>query len=200
MVEGVENEEMVKKVRRAWGKIYHIVKKDLGKQICTVTISYSAQIKSRVKMIKLSYPWEPSMSFKTIKSSVATISEVDWLKETIKTLEKENDDLWSSLGKVTLDKETLKLNLNQKRERALKADTNVQIKQHKRRKIGEFLKGTYENLAAKKKQLAEAQYRTCKMEINYQNQIRNLQDQLEKFQKGLKEEQDRSKQLEVALS
>lgn len=67
------------------------------------------------------------------------------LKDTIKELETENVDLRSSLVKVTLEKETLKLSLSQKRERALKADTDIQIEHHKRRKLGEILKGTYEN-------------------------------------------------------
>lgn len=125
--EGVENLYMMKKLHRSWGKIHRIGKKELGKHTCTVTVSYSAWVKSEAKMIKLTYPWEPSMSFKTIKPLVATISKVDRLKETIKTLEKENTDIWSSMGKVTLEKETLKLNLSQKRERVIKSHTDIQI-------------------------------------------------------------------------
>lgn len=37
------------------------------------------------------------------------------------------------------------------------------------------------------------------MEINYKDQIKKLQDQLEVYKKGLKEEQGRVKQLEVTL-
>lgn len=96
------------------------------------------------------------MSLKTIEPNVATISEVDRLKETIRTLEKKNADLRSSLGKVTSKKDALKINLSQKRGRFNKVDTDIQIEQHKRRKAGEVLKGTYENQEAKKKQLAEA--------------------------------------------
>lgn len=138
------------------------------------------------------------MSFKPTILPVV-ISEVDKLTETIKVLEKENVDLRSSVGKVTLEKENLKLNLNQKRERALKADIDVQVEHHKSRKVGEVLKGIYESLSTKKKQLAEAQYQACRMEINYKCQNRSLKDQLESFQKGLKEEQGRVKQLEVTL-
>lgn len=75
-------------------------------------IPYSTWVKSRAKMIKLSYPWEPSMSLKTIEPHVATISKVDCLKETIRKLEKENADLQSSLGKVTSEKDALKINLS----------------------------------------------------------------------------------------
>ncbi|XP_050895223.1 uncharacterized protein LOC127101821 [Lathyrus oleraceus] len=173
LAEGVENPDLMKKVRSAWGKIQRIRKKELGKQMYTMTIPYSTWVKSIAKMIKLSYPWEPSMSLKTIEPHVATISEVDCIKETIRKLEKENADLRSSLGK---------------------------IEQNKRRKVGEALNGTYDTLATKKKQLAEAQYCTCKLEIDYQNQIKNLQDHLEKCQKGLKEEKSLAKKIELTLS
>lgn len=125
-------------------------------------------------MIKIPYPWEPFMSLKTIEPHVATIFKVDHLKEIIKKLEKENSNLRFSLGKVTSEKYALKLNLSQKRGRFIKANIDIQIEQYKRRKVGEVLKGTCENLEAKKKQLAEAQYQTCKMEINYEDQIKNL--------------------------
>lgn len=88
-------------------------------------------------MIKLPYPWEPFMCIKTIKPPAAVVSEVDRLKETIKKLEKENAGLRSSLIKVTSEKNTLKASLSQKRERFNKADTDIQIEQNKRRKVGE---------------------------------------------------------------
>lgn len=78
-------------------------------------------------MIKLPYPWEPSMCIKTPKPPVAVTSEVDRLKEIIKKLEKENAGLRSSLIKVTSEKNTLKASLSQKRERFNKADTDIQI-------------------------------------------------------------------------
>lgn len=84
------------------------------------------------------------MSLKPNVLLVVVVSEVDKLKETIKALEKENAYLCSNLGKVTLERENLKLNLNQKRERALKGDNKVQDEHRKRKKVGEVLKGTYE--------------------------------------------------------
>lgn len=62
------------------------------------------------------------------------------------------------------------------------------------------MKGTYEILYVKKKQLAEAQYKVCKTEINCQNQLKKLQDQLDSCKKELKEERSQDKQLEVSLS
>lgn len=97
-------------------------------------------------MIKLPYPWEPSMCIKTIKPPTAVISEVDRLKETIKKLEKENVGLRFILIKVTSEKNTLKTNLSQKRARFNKADTDIQIEQNKRRKVGDDLKGSFETI------------------------------------------------------
>lgn len=135
LAEGVENPELMKKICRAWGKIQRVGKKELGKQQCTMTASYADWVKSRAKMIKLSYPWEPFMCIKTIKPPTAIVSEVDHLKETIKKLEKENVGLRSSLIKVTSEKNTLKASLSQKRERFNKTYIDIQIEQNKRRKV-----------------------------------------------------------------
>lgn len=102
------------------------------------------------------------MNIKSIEHVVVPISEVDKLKEVIKVLEKENVDLQSNIGKLTLDKENLKLNLNQKRERALKAVNEVQAEQYKRRKVGELLKGAYDSLFSKNKKLAKTQYKLAR--------------------------------------
>lgn len=66
------------------------------------------------------------MSFKPTVLPVFVYSEVHRLKETIKALEKKNENIRSDLGKVTLEKENLKLNLSQKRERVLMVDNKVQ--------------------------------------------------------------------------
>jgi peptidoglycan hydrolase CwlO-like protein len=66
--------------------------------------------------------------------------------------------------------------------------------------VGDTLKGSFETIANKKKELDESQHRACKREIDYQGQIKTLQDQLEKCQKELKDEQARAKKLEVTLS
>ncbi|XP_050889682.1 uncharacterized protein LOC127094970 [Lathyrus oleraceus] len=77
---------------------------------------------------------------------------LDELKKVIKTLEKENVDLKSRLGKISLEKETLKFNLSQKRDRVRQADDELQTEVFKRLKVGDTLKGTYANLETKKKQ------------------------------------------------
>lgn len=91
------------------------------------------------------------MNIKPPRAFFVHISEVDKLKDTIKLLEKENADLRSDLGRLTQEKEYLKINLNQKRERMLKAIENFQDEEKKRRGIVEDLKGTYVDLSTKKK-------------------------------------------------
>lgn len=59
----------------------------------------------------------------------------------------------------------MKFNLNQKREWMLKV---IEVEQNKRRKVGEALKGTYDGLSVKKKQLVETQYQVSKMELKLQ--------------------------------
>lgn len=66
--------------------------------------------------------------------------------------------------------------------------------------MGYTLKGYFETTANKRKELAEAQYRACKREIDYQGQIKTLQDQLEKCQKELKDKKTRAQKLEVTLA
>lgn len=96
------------------------------------------------------------MSLKPTRPPVVFVSKVDKLEKTIKLLEKENSDLRSDLGKLTLEKENLKFNLNKKRERVFKSVEEVQVEQNKRRKVGDVMKGTYESLSSKKKQLTKA--------------------------------------------
>lgn len=112
------------------------------------------------------------MSFKPAKSPIALVLEEDVLKETIKVLDKENGDLWSNLGKFAKEKEDLKINYDQKREKALQEE--VQVEQKKNMKISEAFKGTFDNLATKKKHLADTQYQACKREISFQDQLKGL--------------------------
>lgn len=66
-------------------------------------------------------------------------------------------------------------------------------------KVGEALKGTYASLSTKKQQQAQTKYQACKVELNYKEQIKKLQGQLEAYKKELKDEQSYVKQLEVIL-
>lgn len=120
IAEGVEYVNMMKRIRRAWGKVHRIGKKELGKQNYIVVESYTYWVKYRAKSIKLPYPWEPSMSFKTPMPFVVVVVVLkeDVLKKTINNLEKENADLRSNIGRLTREKEDLELNLNKKRAMA----------------------------------------------------------------------------------
>lgn len=90
----------MKRIHRAWGKILHIGKNELSKHNYIALKSYTNWVEPRSKIVKLPYPWEPSMSVNLSKSHIAFVPEEDVLKETIKALEKENANLRSNLGKL----------------------------------------------------------------------------------------------------
>ncbi|XP_050904656.1 uncharacterized protein LOC127118487 [Lathyrus oleraceus] len=199
LYEGIGNPELLKKIIKAWGEICIQGRAEMGKKNCIAKEAYTIWVKDKVKEIFLPFPSEPSMSIKPTEFIVNPISDVDKLKGIIKVLEKDNADLRSKLGKISLEKENLRLNLNRKRDKAFQMDNEVQAELYKRRKIGDTLKGTCASLSAKKKQLVETQYQTCKLEIYYKEQIKKLQDQLEVYNKWLKDEQSHVKHLEFTL-
>lgn len=92
IAEWVDDSEMLKRIHCVWGKIYRIGKKKLDKQNCIALKPYTYWVRSSVKTIKLSYPWEPSTSLKPTRPPVVSIFEVDKPKYPIKLLEKEKND------------------------------------------------------------------------------------------------------------
>ncbi|XP_050915216.1 uncharacterized protein LOC127130204 [Lathyrus oleraceus] len=156
LYEEVEEPELIKKIVKAWGSICPQGRAEMGKKNCIAKEAYANWVKSRVSEVLLPFPPEPSMNLQSSKLENQPNSEMDELKNVIKTLEKENSDLKSKLAKTSLEKEILKFNLNQKRDRVRQVDDEVQTKVFKRLKVGDTLKGTYASLTTKKKQLAEA--------------------------------------------
>ncbi|XP_050877305.1 uncharacterized protein LOC127081061 [Lathyrus oleraceus] len=190
---GVEEPKLIKNIVKAWGSIRLQGRAEIGKKNCIAMESYTSWVKSRDSEILLSFPPEPSMNVQPLEPKNHPNPEVGELKNVIKTLEKENVDLKSRLGKISFEKETLTFNLNQKRDRVRQADDKVQIEVFKRLKVGDTLKGTYASLTTKKKQLAEAQYRASKAEIEHMEQTKKLQSLLEACKKELKDEKSRTK-------
>ncbi|XP_050897244.1 uncharacterized protein LOC127104073 [Lathyrus oleraceus] len=195
----VEEPELIKKIVKDWGAICTQGRAEMGKKNCIAKEAYTSWVKDKVSEILLSFPPEPSMNVQPLEPENHPNSEVGELKKVIKTLEKENVVLKSRLGKIYLEKETLKFNLNQKRDRVRQVDDEVQTEVFKRLKMGDTLKGTYASLTAKKKQLVEAQYRASKAELEHMEQTNKLQSLLEACKKELKDEKSHTKQLEVTL-
>ncbi|XP_050895607.1 uncharacterized protein LOC127102253 [Lathyrus oleraceus] len=156
------------------GGINYNPRAEIGKKNYIAKEAYTSWVKDKNSEILLSFPPELSMNVKPFEPVNHQNSKVDELKKVIKTLEKENVDLKSRLGKISLEKETLKFNLNQKRDRVRQADDEVQTKVFKRLKVGDTLKGTYASLEAKKKQLAETQYQSSKAELEHMEQTKKL--------------------------
>lgn len=84
----------------------------MGKKNSIVIEAYTRCVKDRVKEILLPFPSEPSMSIKLYGPVINHTSEVDELKRIFNNLGKEKSDLKSRLSKMSLEKETLKFNLN----------------------------------------------------------------------------------------
>lgn len=82
------------------------------------------------------------MTIKLVEPIGVPISKIDELKWVIRVLKKENTDLRSNISKLSLERENLKFNLNQKTDRAVKTAKEIQEEQYKRRKVDEALKGT----------------------------------------------------------
>lgn len=129
--------------------------------------AYTQWVKERIEDILFPFPFGPSMNIQQSVLIVVPTSEVGKLKDTFKSLEKENTDLRSNLGRLTREKEDLELNLNQKRALTLQAVEEAQEEQFKRRKAGDALKGIFDSLFVKKKQLTYAQYQAYKREISF---------------------------------
>ncbi|XP_050897264.1 uncharacterized protein LOC127104094 [Lathyrus oleraceus] len=125
LYEGIEEPELIKKIVKAWGAICPQGREEISKKNYIAKESYTSWVKGRVGEILLPFPPEPSMNVKPLEPVNHHNSEVDELKKVIKTLEKENVDLKSRLGKISLEKETLKFNLNQKRDRVRRADDEM---------------------------------------------------------------------------
>ena len=124
LYEGVDDPELIKIVM-AWGAICPQGRAEIGKKNCIAREAYTRWVKDKVKEILLPFPSEPSMSINPPEPVLNQTSEVDKLKRTIKALEKVNADLKSRLGKISLEKETLKFNLNQKKDRVHQVDDGV---------------------------------------------------------------------------
>ncbi|XP_050920369.1 uncharacterized protein LOC127138005 [Lathyrus oleraceus] len=158
LYEGVDNPKLLKKIIKDLGEICPQGRAEMGKKNCIAREAYTRKVKNMVKEMLSPFPSESSMSIKPPEFTINHISEVDKLKGIINALEKENVNLRSSLGKISLEKENLKFNMNQNRDKALQEDNEVQAESYKRRNVGESLKGTCASLSAKKKKLAETQY------------------------------------------
>ncbi|XP_050895785.1 uncharacterized protein LOC127102459 [Lathyrus oleraceus] len=99
---GIDNPELLKKIIKTYGEICPQGRAEMGKKNCISRESYTKWVKDKVKEILMSFPSNSSMSIKLPEFSVNHISEFDKLKGIIKALEKENVDLRSNLGKVSL--------------------------------------------------------------------------------------------------
>ncbi|XP_050897187.1 uncharacterized protein LOC127104006 [Lathyrus oleraceus] len=186
LYEAVDNPDLLRKKVIDWREVRSQGRSELGKKNHIAKEAYTYWVKDRVEEIMFSFPFEPSMNNLQPVLAIVPTSELGKIKETMKSLEKEDADLQSNLGKIMRDKEDLELSLNQKRAMTSRVVEEAQEEQFKRRKLSDPLKWTIDSLFIKKKHLTDAQYQACKMEISFQDQLKKLREKLESSKKMLK--------------
>lgn len=82
---------------------------------CITKEAYTQWVNDKVEEVLLPFLLEPYMNILQPVLTIVPTFEVGKLKETIKILEKENDDLRSNFGRLTREMEDFELNLNYKR-------------------------------------------------------------------------------------
>lgn len=99
--EGVDNLELLTKIVRDWREVHLQGRSELGKRNFISKEAYTQWVKKRVEDIPFPFPSEPYMNIQQPVLIVIPTSEVRRLKETIKSLDKENANLRSNLGGLT---------------------------------------------------------------------------------------------------
>ncbi|XP_050897300.1 uncharacterized protein LOC127104140 [Lathyrus oleraceus] len=112
LYEGFNNMESLKKIFKPWREFLLQGRVELGKRNFISKKAYTQLVKVRVEEIMFPFPSNPSMNIQQPIITVVPTSEVGKLRKTIKSLEKENADLQSNLGRLTREREELELNLN----------------------------------------------------------------------------------------
>ncbi|CAJ2627936.1 uncharacterized protein LOC123902509 [Trifolium pratense] len=148
-----ENEELLKKIRLAWGLV---LKKTMGKKNCIAMPSYTQWVKDRIQEIKLPFgvitPIEPQ---KPTPVMTVPIEEAKALKDQIVDLKKKNEELQSqyheALGKLARKKRDCQ------EQEELVQDNQKRLKEseEKRMHIGGGLKSAEGSIMAKKEKIAD---------------------------------------------
>lgn len=113
--ERVDNLELLKKIVKDQSEVCPQGRSQLGMNNCITKEAYTQWVNDKVEEVLLPFLLEPYMNILQPVLTIVPTFEVGKLKETIKILEKENDDLRSNFGRLTREMEDFELNLNYKR-------------------------------------------------------------------------------------
>ncbi|XP_050902754.1 uncharacterized protein LOC127115200 [Lathyrus oleraceus] len=146
---------VMKRVRRAWLIVVR-EGKELGKRNTLVKEPYTKWVKERAQVIKLPYPFDPSIFPLVPEPEPILPKDVEKLNAIIKELVVENTELMIKLNRVTLENENMK-NDRERKDKELEA-TNKRAREsdERREKFGHALKGTKYVLKTKNQELDQA--------------------------------------------
>ncbi|XP_050889388.1 uncharacterized protein LOC127094624 [Lathyrus oleraceus] len=93
---------MVKKIKRSWQAVIR-KGKELGKRNVIAQEPYTCWVRERVQMVKLPFPFDPSIYSLVPEPEPILPEDVEKLNARIKELELENADLRLKLGRVSIE-------------------------------------------------------------------------------------------------
>lgn len=98
---------MVKKIKRSWQAIIR-KGKELGKRNVIAREPYTCWVRERVQMVKLPFPFDPSIYPLVPEPEPILPEDVEKLNARVKELELENADLRIKLGRASVENGSLK--------------------------------------------------------------------------------------------
>lgn len=108
MGEGVKDFDLVKRIRKAWNKVYRKGRHELGKKNVIAREPYTNWVRERVSKNLLPYPPEPPMCARPSKPTHVSKEEADELHDMIAKLTKESEEWEVKFHKATGENMRLK--------------------------------------------------------------------------------------------
>ena len=163
ILHGVEADHpMVKKIKRSWQAVIR-KGKELGKRNVIAQEPYTCWVRERVQMIKLPFPFDPSIYPLVPEPEPILPEDVEKLNARIKELELENADLRIRLGRVSIENGNLKDDQQKKDKELEVSNKRARESEARREKFGQALFSTKSVFKSKEEELDRALLRIQKL-------------------------------------
>lgn len=137
-----KTQPLLRRVRRARGRIICKEKVGLGKRNCVAKEPYHKWVKEWAQKIKLPFNCEVPIPPQAHEPTHVPIQEAEELKATITKLEKENEEIHPRLKEVTSEINKLRFNLGQKEKQLGESEEATIEERDKRKRFKHCLEGT----------------------------------------------------------
>ncbi|XP_050916156.1 uncharacterized protein LOC127131270, partial [Lathyrus oleraceus] len=163
ILHGVEMDHpMVKKIKRSWQAVIR-KGKELGRRNVIAQEPYICWVRERVQIIKLPYPFDPSIYPVIPEPEPILPEDVEKLNNRIKELELENADLRIRLGRVSVENGNLKDDQQKKDKELEVSNKRARESEARREKFGQALFSTKSVFKSKEEELDRALLRIQKL-------------------------------------